>query len=72
MRFDPATRKVETAGIPQLTLDESKVKHSYVRDVPYKMDHIQGMAVGEDGTLFVMDIYPQLNVVCFPGLTAKK
>jgi hypothetical protein len=73
MRFDPATRKTETVGIPDTSkLDESKVRHAYVRDVLYKMDHIQGMAVGADGSLYVMDIYPQLNVVCFPKLTAPR
>jgi hypothetical protein len=73
MRFDPATHKVETVGVPDVSdLDESKVKHVYTRDARYKVDHIQGAAVGADGTLFLMDIYPQLNVVCFPGLTAPK
>jgi hypothetical protein len=75
MRFDPATRKVETVGIPDVSkLDESKVQHTYVRGGKdrYKVDHIQGMAVGPDGSLYMMDIYPQLNVVCFPKLTAAK
>ncbi len=73
MRFDPATRQTETVGVPDTSkLDETKVRHAYVRNVPYKMDHIQGMAVGADGSLYVMDIYPQLNVVCFPRLTAPR
>jgi hypothetical protein len=73
MRFDPAAGKTETVGVPDLSsLDESKVKHAYVRGDRYKMDYIQGMAVGEDGSLYVMDIYPQLNVVCFPKLTAPR
>ncbi|MCC6420082.1 MAG: hypothetical protein IT429_17750 [Gemmataceae bacterium] len=73
MRFDPAARKTETVGVPDLSkLDESKVRHAYTRNDRYKMDYIQGMAVGEDGSLYVMDIYPQLNVVCFPKLTAPK
>jgi hypothetical protein len=72
MRFDPATRKVETIGVPAPQFDEEKVKHAYPRSGPHKIDHIQGMAVAEDGTLFMMDIYPQLNVVWFPQLTAKK
>jgi hypothetical protein len=33
---------------------------------------MQGAAVGPDGSLYLMDIYPQLNVGCFPGLTAPK
>jgi hypothetical protein len=71
MRFDPKTKKSETVGIPDTSsLDESKVKHAYVRDVKYKLDYIQGAVVGEDGTLYLMDIYPQLNVACFPKLTA--
>jgi hypothetical protein len=73
MRFDPVAGKTETVGIPDTSdLDESKVKHAYVRDVPYKLDYIQGAKVGADGTLFLMDIYPQLNVVQFPQLTAPK
>jgi hypothetical protein len=75
MRFDPATKRVETVGIPDVSkLDETKVKHTYVRGSQerYRVDHIQGMAVGPDGSLYMMDIYPQLNVVCFPKLTAPK
>ena len=48
------------------------MRHAYVRKEKYKLDYIQGMAVGADGTLFMMDIYPQLNVACFPKLTAPK
>lgn len=72
MRFDPATRKTETVGIPDPQLDESKVKHAYVRGDKYSLDYIQGAAVGADGTLFLMDIYPQLNVAMFPKLTAPR
>jgi hypothetical protein len=76
MRFDPKTGRSETVGIPDTSkLDESKVRHAYARmwkNAKYRMDYIQGMAVGEDGTLFVMDIYPQLNVVMFPRLTAPR
>jgi len=72
MRFDPATRKSETVGLPDLNVDEAKVKHAYNRGEKYMMDHIQGMAVSADGSLHVMDIYPQLNVVTFPKLTAPK
>jgi hypothetical protein len=73
MRFDPKTGRSETVGIPDTSkLDESKVRHAYTRDAKYRMDYIQGMAVGADGTLFVMDIYPQLNVVSFPRLTAPR
>jgi hypothetical protein len=71
MRFDPKTGRSETVGIPDTSkLDESKVRHAYARDAKYKVLYIQGMKVGEDGTLFMMAIYPQLNVVCFPKLTA--
>jgi hypothetical protein len=73
MRFDPVAGKTETVGIPDTSsLDESKVKHAYVRDVPYKLQYIQGAKVGADGTLYLMAIYPQLNVVEFPKLTAPK
>jgi hypothetical protein len=73
MRFDPKTGRTQTVGIPDTSkLDESKVRHAYTRDAKYRMDYIQGMAVGADGTLFVMDIYPQLNVVSFPRLTAPR
>jgi hypothetical protein len=73
MRFDPKTGKSETVGVPDTSkLDESKVKHAYVRNEKYKLDYIQGMAVGADGSLYMMDIYPQLNVACFPKLTAAK
>lgn len=73
MRFDPVAGKTETVGIPDTSaLDESKVKHCYVRTDKYQLDHMQGAKVGADGTLFLMDIYPQLNVVQFPKLTAPK
>jgi hypothetical protein len=73
MRFDPATRKSETVGIPEVVgLDEEKVKHVYTRRATYKLQYMQGAAVGADGTLFLMAIYPQLNVACFPKLTAPK
>lgn len=73
MRFDPMTHKSETAGVPNIVgLDEEKVKHSYNRGDKYKLDHMQGAAVGTDGSLYLLDIYPQLNVACFPKLTAPK
>lgn len=72
MRFDPETKRTQTAGIPDIELDENKVKHAYVRGTRYELDHIQGAVVSEDGSLFLMDIYPQLNVVCFPQLTAPR
>jgi hypothetical protein len=72
MRFDPATKKTETVGVPNVVgLDESKVKHTYNRGDKYQLDHMQGAAVGPDGSLYLLDIYPQLNVACFPKLTAK-
>jgi sugar lactone lactonase YvrE len=73
MRFDPAAGKSETVGIPDTSsVDENKVRHTYVRGDRYELDHIQGMAVAPDGSLYLMDIYPQLNVVCFPRLTAPR
>lgn len=73
MCFDPSTKKVQTVGIPRIVgLDESKVKHTYVRGDRYQLDHMQGAAIGPDGSLYLMDIYPQLNVACFPRLTAGK
>jgi len=72
MRFDPITKQVEDLGVPRPEFDEAKAKHVFLRGDGYKLDHIQGMAVGDDGTLFMMDIYPQLNVVWFPGLTGKR
>ncbi len=73
MRFDPATGKSATVGIPDTSsMDESKVKHVYNRGTRYELDYIQGAAVGADGTLYLMDIYPQLNVACFPKLTAPR
>jgi hypothetical protein len=73
MRFDPATKKSETVGVPNIVgLDEEKVKHVYNREAKYGLDHMQGAAVGADGSLYLLDIYPQLNVACFPKLTAPK
>lgn len=72
MRFDPATGRSELVGKPDIQgLDEDKVRHTYIREDKYILDHMQGAAVGPDGTLYLMDIYPQLNVACFQGLTAK-
>src|SRR5262249_47022886 len=73
MRFDPVSRKSETVGVPEVVgLDEEKVKHVYNRGTKYELDHMQGAAVGPDGSLYLLDIYPQLNVACFPKLTAPK
>ncbi len=73
MRFDPVKKKTETVGIPNpVGLDEEKVKHTYVRGDKYQLDHMQGAAVGPDGSLYLLDIYPQLNVACFPKLTAPR
>lgn len=73
MRFDPTTRKVETLGIPNLVgFDEDKVKHVYTRPAKYVLQYMQGAAVSADGSLYLMAIYPQLNVACFPRLTAPK
>jgi streptogramin lyase len=73
MRFDPATKKVETVGVPNVVgLDEDKVKHVYTRQAKYELRYMQGAAVGADGSLYLMAIYPQLNVACFPRLTAPK
>jgi hypothetical protein len=73
MRFDPATGKAEPVGVPEVVgLDEDKVRHAYARGEKYRLDYMQGAAVGADGSLYLMDIYPQLNVACFPGLTAPR
>ncbi len=73
MRYDPATQCVETVGVPNVVgLDEAKVRHTYTRGDKYGLEHMQGAAVGPDGTLYLMDIYPQLNVACFPRLTAPR
>jgi hypothetical protein len=73
MRFDPATKQVETVGIPRVVgLDETKVKHAYARQAPYKLQYMQGAAVSADGSLCLMAIYPQLSVACFPRLTAPR
>jgi hypothetical protein len=71
MRFDPATAKTETVGVPDLVgFDEAKVKHVYTRSAKFRVFYMQGAAVGPDGSLYLMGIYPQLHVVCFPKLTA--
>jgi hypothetical protein len=73
MRFDPATGKSETVGVPEVVgLDEEKVKHVYARKDHFRLFYMQGAAVGADGTLFLMGIYPQLHVACFPALTASR
>jgi sugar lactone lactonase YvrE len=73
MRFDPATKRVETVGVPNVVgLDEARVKHVYTRPAKYVLQYMQGAAVGPDGSLYLMAIYPQLNVACFPRLTARK
>jgi hypothetical protein len=73
MRFDPATRKTETVGIPRVIgFDEEKVKHAYPRNAKFALRYMQGAAVGEDGSLYLLGIYPQLHVACFPRLTAPK
>jgi hypothetical protein len=73
MRFDPVSKKVETVGVPNVIgLDEEKVKHAYARPAKYVLQYMQGAAVGADGSLYLMAIYPQLNVACFPRLTAAK
>lgn len=73
MRFDPATRKTEAVGVPRVVdFDEEKVKHAYIRGDTFEFRHTQGAAVGADGSLYVLGIYPQMHVACFPQLTAKK
>jgi hypothetical protein len=71
MRFDPATKKTETVGIPEPSgFDEEKVKSAYAREAKFRLYYMQGAAVAPDGTLFLLGIYPQLHVAWFPGLTA--
>jgi sugar lactone lactonase YvrE len=73
MRYDPRTRQSQLLGVPEVQhLDEDRVRHTYIRENVYRLDHMQGAAVGSDGTLYLMDIYPQLNVACFPRLTAPQ
>jgi hypothetical protein len=73
MRFDPTTKEVETVGVPNVVdLDEAKVRHAYARGDRYIFQHMQGAAVGPDGSLYLMAIYPQLQVACFPKLTAPR
>ncbi|MGH7168868.1 MAG: hypothetical protein ACRELG_01135, partial [Gemmataceae bacterium] len=73
MRFYPATTKVETLGVPQLVdFDEAKVKHVYTRPAKFRLFYMQGAAIGADGSLYLMGIYPQLHVACFPKLTAPR
>lgn len=73
MRYDPKTQQTETVGVPHVVgLDEAKVRHVYTRGDKYGLEHMQGAAVGPDGSLYLLDIYPQLNVACFPKLTAPK
>lgn len=72
MRFDPAAKKSEAVGIPRVTgFDESKVRGAYARDAKFELRYMQGAAVGADGSLYLMGIYPQLHVACFPKLTAR-
>jgi hypothetical protein len=73
MRFDPASGKTETVGVPRLVdFDEEKVKHVYTRPAKFRLIYMQGAAVGADGSLYLMGIYPQLHVACFPKLTAPR
>jgi hypothetical protein len=71
MRFNPVSKETETVGIPRLVdFDEAKVQHVYTRKAKYALQYMQGAAVGEDGSLYLLAIYPQLSVACFPKLTA--
>jgi hypothetical protein len=73
MRFDPATRKTETVGVPQpVGLVLEKIKPTFPRQGDFRVYYMQGAAVGPDGSLYLLGIYPQLHVVCFPRLTAPR
>lgn len=73
MRFDPAGGKCETLGVPRLRdFDEEKVKHVYTRPAKFRLFYVQGAAIGADGSLYLMGIYPQLHVASFPRLTAPR
>ena len=48
------------------------MKAAYARPGKFELRYMQGAAVGPDGSLYLMGIYPQLHVACFPGLTARK
>jgi len=72
MRFDPVARRATDLGVPAPQgLNDEAHRHLYVRGDRYRLDSIQGAAVGPDGTLYLMDIYPQLSVAIFPALTAR-
>ena len=67
MCFDPVTKNVATIGVPNvIEFDEEKVKHVYARKEKYKLQYMQGAAIGKEGSLYLLAIYPQLHVVCFP------
>jgi hypothetical protein len=67
------TKRTETVGLPRLVgFDEAKVKHVYTRNAKYQLQYMQGAAIGADGSLYLMAIYPQLSVACFPRLTAPR
>lgn len=73
MRFDPASGKTETLGVPRLLdFDEEKVKHVYTRPGKFRLFYMQGAAIDADGSLYLLGIYPQLHVACFPKLTAPR
>lgn len=73
MRFDPTSKTTETVGVPNVVgLEEEKVKHSFNRGTKYELRYMQGAAVGPDGSLYLLVIYPQMHVACFPKLTAPR
>ena len=70
--YEHAIKMLETVGIPEFpSYDEAKVKDAFTRVDKWNFQHMQGAAVGADGSLYLMGIYPQLYVGCFPKLTAK-
>jgi hypothetical protein len=73
MRFDPVSGKSESLGVPRVVdFDEEKVKSAYARPGKFELRYMQGAAVGPDGSLYLMGIYPQLHVACFPRLTERR
>jgi hypothetical protein len=72
MRFDPKAGTSEPVGVPRvIDFEESKVKSAFTRGEKFELRYMQGAAVGADGSLYLMGIYPQLHVACFPKLTAR-
>jgi hypothetical protein len=64
MRYDPSSGKGECLGY---IVDAEFAQHE---DLHNGMGSIQGSAIGEDGTLYIMATYPYY-ILAFPQLTAN-